>query len=235
MNWQLFISAFGLGLLSSFHCVGMCGAIAFSLPTQHLSPVKKVFGILSYNSGRIITYAIVGVLFGVLGRQINMLGFQRWFSIIAGCIILVIVIQTYVKKPIFHLPGFNRVNGFVQNLIGKYISNPSFSGTFMLGMANGLLPCGLVYLALTGALAAGTIDGSAFFMIAFGLGTFPAMFLLSYFGVFISLSTRNTIRKTVPFVVAFMGLLLILRGVGLGIPYLSPSIAISNGQVESCH
>ncbi len=235
MNWQIFISAFGLGLLSSFHCVGMCGAIAFSLPTQHLSSIKKAVGILSYNAGRIITYATVGIFFGVLGRQINILGFQRWFSIIAGLTILLIVVQTYLRKPILHFPGYSVVNAFVQKLIGKYISNPSISGTFLLGVANGFLPCGLVYLALTGALAAGTIEGSAFFMIAFGLGTFPAMFLLSYFGVFISISTRNTIRKTVPYVVAFMGLLLIMRGVGLGIPYLSPSIAISNGQVESCH
>jgi sulfite exporter TauE/SafE len=62
-------------------------------------------------------------------------------------------------------------------------------------------------------------------MIAFGLGTFPAMFLLSYFGFLIHISTRNTIKKAVPYVVALMGILLIVRGLGLGIPYLSPGLS----------
>src|SRR3954471_7712508 len=178
MTSQLFISAFGLGLLSSFHCVSMCGAIAFSLPTQHLSPYKKIEGILLYNSGRIFTYSLLGMLFGIAGRQIYLGGFQQWFSIIAGAAILITVIQSFLGSPVFHLPGFKKVNQFVQKLIGRFIQKPSFSGIFTLGMANGLLPCGLVYLAITGAVAAGSITGAATFMIAFGLGTFPALFLL---------------------------------------------------------
>src|SRR5438105_7290228 len=98
MGTQLFISAFALGAISSFHCVGMCGAIAFSIPTQHLSSVKKVIGILLYNFGRITTHSVLGLLFGLLGRQISLAGFQQWFSIIAGVIILMIVIQSLLRK-----------------------------------------------------------------------------------------------------------------------------------------
>lgn len=233
MNWQIFISAFSIGLISSFHCVGMCGAIAFSLPTQHLPPVKKTAAIILYNAGRIATYTILGIIFGLAGRQIYLGGFQQWFSIIAGSVILVIAIQSLLKYPLFHFPGFKKLNLFIQRLISKFINNSSLLSVFMLGMANGLLPCGLVYLAIAGALGTGTIDGAAFFMIAFGLGTFPAMFALSYFGFFINISVRNTMKRAVPWFVAVMGALLIVRGMGLDIPYLSP--LITDQQVISCH
>lgn len=234
MAVQVIISAFVLGLLSSFHCVGMCGAIAFSLPTQHLSTPKKLAGILLYNGGRIITYSIIGVVFGVLGRQIYLAGLQQWFSIVAGILILFVVIQSQTKRTALHLPGFKKVNSFVQQLVGKFLGATSVRTMFLLGMANGLLPCGLVYLAVTGALAAGTIGGAATFMAAFGLGTLPAMFLLSYFGYMVGISARNTIRKAVPFVVAGMAVLLILRGMNLDIPYVSPYFA-AQAQVSGCH
>ncbi len=234
MTWSIFISAFTLGLLSSFHCVGMCGAIAFSLPTQHLNGLKKAAGILLYNAGRISTYTVLGVLFGLLGRQIYLAGFQQWFSIIAGIVILMIVIQGASGRPVFHLPGYNKMHTWVQNAIARFLTSPSIASMYLLGIANGLLPCGLVYLSITGALAAGTLGGAAGFMASFGLGTFPAMFLLSYFGYIINLFTRNTIRKAVPYVVALMAILLILRGMNLNIPFVSPYFAGAKESIN-CH
>jgi sulfite exporter TauE/SafE len=235
MGLQLFISALALGAISSFHCVGMCGAIAFSIPTQGLSSVKKVTGILLYNFGRITTYSILGLLFGLVGRQISLAGFQQWFSIVAGIIILMIVIQSFLKKPVFHLPGYNKMYAFISQLISKFIGKPSLGSIYLLGVANGLLPCGLVYMAITGALAAGSVSGATAFMAAYGLGTLPAMFLLSYFGFLISISARNTIRRAVPFVVATMGVLLILRGMNLGIDYISPVMAGAEKSIIICH
>ncbi|WP_207491909.1 sulfite exporter TauE/SafE family protein [Aridibaculum aurantiacum] len=234
MSVTVIISAFALGLVSSFHCVGMCGAIAFSLPTQHLNGAKKAAGILLYNAGRITTYSIIGVLFGLLGRQIHIAGFQQWFSIIAGITILIIVIQGAAGKPLFHLPGYGKVQLFVQSLVSIFLTSPSVASMYLLGMANGLLPCGLVYMAVTGALATGSIGGAAGFMASFGAGTFPALFLLSYFGYIINLSTRNTIKRMVPYVVATMAVLLILRGLNLNIPYLSPLLASETNNI-SCH
>jgi sulfite exporter TauE/SafE len=235
MSWQIFISAFSIGLLSSFHCVGMCGAIAFSLPTQHLPSYKKITAIILYNAGRVVTYTSLGTVFGLAGRQIYLGGFQQWFSIIAGCIILVIAIQSFFKHSFFHLPGFNKLNLFIQRLVSKFINNSSPGSVFLLGMANGLLPCGLVYLAIAGALGTGSVDGAAFFMMAFGLGTFPAMFALSYFGFFINISIRNTIKRAVPWFIAAMGALLIVRGMGLGIPYISPELINNAQHTISCH
>lgn len=235
MSWQLIISAMAMGLLSSFHCVGMCGPIAFSLPSQNLSPAKKTLGILAYNGGRIVTYSLLGVVFGLIGRQLWISGLQQWFSIVAGIFILVILLQSLAGRPFLHLPGFWRVSQWVQNLIGKFILKPTIQGKLMLGMANGLLPCGLVYLAITGALAAGTVEGAAAFMAAFGLGTVPAMFLLSYFGFLIKVSTRNTIKKAVPYFVGLVGVLLILRGLNLNIPFVSPVIGSAIADTVSCH
>ena len=99
MGWQIFISAFSIGLISSFHCVGMCGAIAFSIPAQNLSPFKKILAIILYNTGRIVTYATLGVVFGLAGRQLYLGGFQQWFSIIAGSLILIITVQSLLKYP----------------------------------------------------------------------------------------------------------------------------------------
>jgi sulfite exporter TauE/SafE len=234
MGAQLFISALVLGIISSFHCVGMCGTIAFSIPTQHLTSVKKVMGILLYNFGRISTYSVLGLLFGLLGRQISLAGFQQWFSIIAGVIILMVVVQSFLKKPVFHLPGYNKMASLITKLISRFIGKPSLGSIYLLGAANGLLPCGLVYMAITGALATGTVTGATGFMASFGLGTLPAMFLLSYFRFMIGVASRNFIRRSVPFVVAAMGALLILRGMGLGISFISPGFSASQHTI-SCH
>lgn len=235
MIWQIFISAFSIGLLSSFHCVGMCGAFAFSLPVQNFSSSKKLTAILLYNFGRVSTYSALGLIFGIAGRQIYLGGFQQWFSITAGLLILIIALQLIFKKPLLHLPGFNRFNAFVQKLIARFLKNASLRGIFLLGMANGLLPCGLVYLAIAGALGTGSIDGAVLFMLFFGLGTFPAMLAFSYYGFFIKVSVRNVIRKAVPWFVAAMGILLIVRGMGWGIAYLSPELTSSAQHTVSCH
>ena len=228
MNLQLFIPALALGAVSSFHCVGMCGAFALSIPVQHLSAGKKILAILLYNTGRITTYTFLGLLFGLLGRQIEVAGFQQWFSITAGIIILMIAVQSFLKRPVFHLPGYSTVSTFAAKMITRFVGKPSLPEIYLLGLANGLLPCGLVYLAISGALATGSIIDSAGFMATYGLGTIPAMFLLSYFRLMIGLSVRNKIKQATPLVISFMAVLLILRGLNLNIPYISPAFSTSH-------
>ncbi len=235
MGWELFISGLTLGLISSFHCVGMCGAFAFALPTHHLSAPKKMLGILLYNFGRLFTYSLLGLIFGLAGRQIYLGGLQQKFSILAGVLILIFVLQTFFHKRIYRIRFIDRFNTRVQAFISKYIQQKKIYTLFLLGLANGLLPCGMVYFAIAGALVAGSIGGSVEFMASFGLGTMPLMVLVSYCGFMVNLSIRNTMRKSVPFVMGFMGLLLILRGMNLGIPYLSPFFENTASRVVSCH
>jgi sulfite exporter TauE/SafE len=234
MTWQLFISALGLGLVSSFHCVGMCGAIAFSLPVQGMSPVKKTTGILLYNAGRITMYSVFGLLFGLLGRQIYVAGFQQWFSIAAGILIILVVLNLLFP---FHLrlPALSKNHRLVQTVMSRFLKSPRLSNMYFIGIANGMLPCGLVYFAITGALVTGTVGIAVLFMAAFGLGTLPAMFMVSYFGYMLKLSVRQTVKKAVPFFMAIMGMLLILRGMGLGIPYVSPFVPSAPKTAIICH
>ncbi len=234
MTPQLFISAFGLGLLSSFHCVGMCGAIAFSLPTQRLPAVQKTTGILLYNVGRISLYALFGLLFGLLGRQLYIAGFQQLFSIVAGIVILLVVIQILFSFRL-RLPHLNYTSKWVQRLMSHFLQQSRVGYMFWLGAANGLLPCGLVYFAITGALATGTVGNAVLFMMLFGVGTFPAMFLISFFGYKLKVSWRQLIKKAMPVVMAVMGMLLILRGMGLGIPYMSPFVPAAPKEAVVCH
>lgn len=235
MLLQLFIAGFALGAVSSFHCVGMCGPIALSLPVHYLPSAQKITGIVLYNLGRITTYALLGLLFGFAGRQLYLGGLQQGFSIVMGSLLLVFFIAALMHKTLFRIRSADRLTLKLQAFIASYMQQKKLYGMFMLGLANGLLPCGMVYFAITGAMAAGTVDGGVLFMTAFGSGTFPAMLALSFFGSLISLRIRNQMKKVMPFVMLVMGVLLVLRGLNLNIPYISPYLQANNADAVSCH
>ncbi len=228
--------AFLLGLISSFHCVGMCGPLAMALPVQHFSAAQKSVSIFLYHAGRIVTYTFLGVFFGILGRHIFIAGFQQWGSIILGSIVLIIVLFQKVVKTSYTPPFVQSYTDALHRIIRYLWGKHSTLSSFLLGMTNGLLPCGMVYFALAGALSSTTIVGSLLFMILFGAGTLPLMFSVHFAGTtYLSLSFRNKTRKLVPFFIASMGVLLILRGLNLGIPYISPFLGNETGRVISCH
>jgi sulfite exporter TauE/SafE len=104
-----------------------------------------------------------------------------------------------------------------------------------LGMANGLLPCGMVYLAIAGALSATEFTNSVLFMSFFGFGTIPAMFILGFVGMKVNVLTRQNIRKLMPYVAVSMAVILILRGLNLGIPFISPVLAGPPPAAIVCH
>lgn len=235
MNWDLTIAALSLGLISSFHCVGMCGPIAFALPVQQFSTISKMFVTLSYHIGRIFTYAVMGGIFGLLGRQVYLAGIQRWFSIVLGVAVLLLLVQYHYQKSRIQPGWMNRFQIRLLNSMSRLLNKPKAGNFFLLGMANGLLPCGMVYLAIAGALSTNQISNGIFFMAAFGAGTLPALLALNWFGHMASISLRNRMRQLTPFVIAVMGILLILRGLNLGIPYISPVLETARGTGIICH
>ncbi len=229
----LIVSAFLLGFLGSFHCIGMCGPIALSLPIHSLSKTKKIVAIALYNIGRGITYSAIGAIMGLIGQQISIFGYQQKFSIIVGSIILL----TIIFAKVFDSPRFaiHKKFSVIKNVLGKLLKSTPHVGTFLfIGMANGLLPCGLVYVALSSALVIGSVSSSALFMFVFSLGTMPLMISIMVLGKFISVSFRSKIHKLVPVFIGFTAVLLILRGLNLGIPYVSPSYQKQNNKVENC-
>jgi uncharacterized protein len=230
------ISGFTLGAAGSLHCVGMCGPLSLALPSHHLSPARKFFSLLLYQFGRIITYSIIGLAFGLAGRRIYMSGYQQWFSIGIGIIIAALAVMYFLHKRTVHFSFFNRFYLYVQGLIVKLLRSSGGPVSFLLlGMANGLLPCGMVYIALASTLSFAEVSESTAFMAMFGAGTLPTMMLVAYAGQAIKLETRLLLRKAVPFFILSMGVLLILRGLNLGIPFISPELPHSAGASVVCH
>ena len=219
----MLVSALIFGLLGSFHCVGMCGPIAFLLPVDRSSTLKKTFQIFVYHFGRIVSYSLIGLVFGLLGKSLNLFGMQQQLSIAIGLLMITVVL---VPVRIFNKYNFSRpiykVISKVKNALGKELKKKSTDTFLTIGFLNGFLPCGLVYMAVFGALASGSaIDGSMY-MVVFGLGTIPLMTTAIYLGNFLSGKVRQHIRKAIPVFIIFMGFLFVMRGMGLGIPYISP-------------
>lgn len=216
-------SALVLGLIGSFHCVGMCGPIAVALPISNQSWASRLLGTLLYNLGRALTYALLGAVFGVLGEGIQLGGFQSWISIIMGVMMILSVFFPILFRNTAFMNRF--IFGYVSKLksqLGPLLHSRSLGSLFIIGLLNGLLPCGLVYVALAGAIATGSVSSGALFMFIFGLGTAPLLAVLTLLGNVVSVSFKSKINKMIPLVIVLIGLLFILRGMNLGIPYISP-------------
>ncbi len=233
---NILIAGFTLGFAGSLHCVGMCGPLSLALPTWHLRGPAKFLSLLLYQFGRIITYAVLGLIFGLAGRGIYIAGIQQWFSVILGLLVLLMAAMYFVQQGHLHLPFLNRFYLWVSRLIGKVIkTNPGFSGFLLLGMANGLLPCGMVYIALAATLSFYKVYHAIGFMALFGAGTLPAMMLVGYGGQVINPALKQLFRKSIPFFITATGLILILRGLNLGIAFISPVLPSPAAQAVICH
>ncbi|MCW3092155.1 MAG: sulfite exporter TauE/SafE family protein [Ferruginibacter sp.] len=232
----LLFTALTLGMLGSFHCIGMCGPLAFSLPLSSSSDFAKFTGSLLYNVGRVVTYSCLGLLFGLAGKSFSLFGMQQWLSVIAGAAILLFIFIP--AKWMARMGTNNLISRYlfaVRSALGKLFLQRNYRSLFAIGLLNGLLPCGLIYMAVAGAIATADPFKSAFFMAAFGLGTLPVMWSVSFFGNYMGISIRKKIRSSYPVMMALMACLLIVRGMGLGIPYLSPSTNKKTPEVQICH
>lgn len=235
--YTLVLAGFTFGIVGSLHCVGMCGPIALILPVSHLQTFYRRIALLLYNIGRASSYAIFGLLISIIGKGFSAFIIQQRLSILAGLLILFYFIITYlpVKKSI---PKFDYISTFIQNKITKFLRSPqSISSFFILGMLNGFLPCGLVYVAMASAFVFSNTFDSMLYMFMFGMGTLPAMYSVSEFGKFLNQKIREKIKSILPFTILLMSLILLLRGMGLGIPFVSPSMKMKGQQTKTscCH
>jgi len=237
MSPEIF-AAFFIGLVGSLHCIGMCGPIAIALPVPTSSNLSFLTGRILYNLGRVVTYSFLGAVLGLIGSKIALAGAQQIVSIVLGIIVIVAVILPQKYKNYFEQhPLIQKLAQPLKNNIGVLFKKGTFSAMFLRGILNGFLPCGLVYVALAGAIASGDAISGAAVMILFGLGTVPSMFAASVFGKFINVGIRTRIRKAVPILAILLGVIFILRGMNLGIKYISPKINVQS-EVSSemeCH
>jgi uncharacterized protein len=232
-------TAFTLGFLGSFHCVGMCGPIALALPGggPHGGNSKLHFVInrLSYNIGRITTYALIGLLFGLLGKGFAFAGLQKSLSVALGVLVLAMAFLPAAFTQSVNPAGkLGKGVGWLKKKMQGQFRRRGRLAVYTIGVLNGLLPCGLVYLAAAGALTQSAPWLGSAYMAAFGAGTLPAMLVLAFAGNFMSLHWRNGIRRMMPVATVVVGLLLIVRGLELGIPYLSPILGLLEKGMTMC-
>lgn len=203
----------------------MCGAISVMLPVDHHNSLKKAFQLSIYHIGKILAYGTIGLLFGFFGKRVYIAGYQQQLAIIIGLFIIIfaLVPERVLMRYNFSKPIYKAI-AKVKSALGKQFKKKSYGSLFTIGYLNGYLPCGMVYVALFGATAMQSEWMGMLYMILFGLGTVPLLVVVAYANQFLSTSVRSTLQKAIPYVAVLIGMLFILRGLGLGIPYISPSL-----------
>lgn len=226
--------AFLMGLFGSLHCAVMCGPLMLSLPLQNNSNFKSAVQLLLYQLGRILVYTLLGMLVGFVGNSFAIFVNQETLSLTIGIILIVFTALQFSGKYIKTLNAiqYKMINP-ISKLMGKLIGLPFWG--FFAGILNGLIPCGMVYLALATALNSASMLGGAKFMFLFGLGTTPLMLMISLGGIYLKKYIRFNTQKLIPYFMLFIGALFILRASELGIPFLSPNTSHHvHGNITEC-
>jgi sulfite exporter TauE/SafE len=230
-------TAFIFGLISSFHCVGMCGPIAMMLPVDRTNEAKRVVQISLYHLGKLTAYGLLGLIFGLLGKSFYLAGLQQQLSIILGILMIVVAVvpEKIFAKYNFSKPVYKIITK-IKSSLGQHFKNKSYRSLFTIGLLNGFLPCGMVYVAIFGAIAMQSVTLGILYMILFGIGTIPLLTAIVYLSTIFSFSFRKTIQNMIPIVAILIGMLFIIRGLGLDIPYLSPSdLSLFIKSEANCH
>lgn len=217
-------SALVIGFIGSLHCVGMCGPIALVLPLNRGNPTIAFFQIMQYHFGRILSYVSLGLLFGLFGRGLFVAGMQQKLSLWIGAFLIAGLLINYffsLKMPVFK--PYMRLLMRLQASMGKQLKKRSPYTTFLMGLLNGFLPCGMVYMALFGAVAMGSPAEGAVYMLAFGLGTVPLMSAVALAGKKLPQMFRVNFRRLAPLFVLIIGVYFMMRGAGLN-NYWSPAL-----------
>ncbi|TAD85162.1 MAG: sulfite exporter TauE/SafE family protein [Bacteroidetes bacterium] len=219
----IILGAFLLGFAGSVHCVGMCGPIGLLVPVMPGAEWKRVFSVVLYLVGKAATYATMGLFFGLFGAALNWAGLQQVLSVGSGIILLILVLVLVKKSSVFHQnAATNFISQTVVARLTKYVQTPTPFTPFFMGLINGLLPCGLVYMGLTAALATGHALHATLFMFVFGMGTMPLLLGFVLMAKQFGHHFKQRLQRLTPVLLSFMAVLLILRGLPFEIPFISP-------------
>lgn len=232
------VLGFSLGLVSSLHCVGMCGPLILSIPKTKFTlhnflHNKSIYNPIAYNIGRILTYVFIGIVVGLFGELIKITFLHQQLSIFAGGLMLITGVATkFEANNIIKSKTLNKIFSVLKTQISILLNAQTTSKMFLLGVLNGFLPCGMVYMAILSSLAWGDMNSTIIYMASFGLGTSPLLISLFFFSGFLSNKLRLKSQKIIPIVTIMIGLIVVFRGMGLGIPYLSPDLDKKTNQIK---
>ena len=228
------VAGLALGLAGSLHCVGMCGPIAIALPGRRKISWSMGGQKLVYQLGRVTSYTLLGVIAGFAGSRVVDAGFSQHLSIIAGVTMVVMaVLHLGMHKQIIHAKAFGKFASVIEQKIGAKLATHrgGVQAHYLIGILNGLLPCGLVLSALVGSIGTGDVLEGSLFMMMFGLGTVPLMSAVAMLGGFLSCKLRHKLQTAVPVIAIVIGVVFVMRGLSLDIPYISPVV---EGPKPSC-
>ncbi|RYZ93581.1 MAG: sulfite exporter TauE/SafE family protein, partial [Sphingobacteriaceae bacterium] len=213
--------AFVIGLFGSVHCIGMCGPLAFAIPFTGRSKWLLVWDKFIYQLGRVVSYSLLGLITGFIGKQLWLSGLQQGVSILSGVLIIMAASSRLFKVSFLKGNVAVRWSAPFNRFLVYAVKHQA--GHLFIGMLNGLLPCGFVYLALVGAVNTGSVASSAQYMFWFGLGTLPLMLAATLGAGLFTTATRIKMNKVVPYFMLCLGVWFFLRGLTLDIPYISPA------------
>ena len=221
-----------MGLISNLHCIGMCGPIAMALPLNRSSKLSIVGGITTYTLGRSTGYAALGVTVGLIGMSADLLGVLQWLSIVTGLLIIIYAWMGYVSGGTKNTV----INKLLMRSMGKLMKHTKRRSSlklFGIGLLNAFLPCGMVYVALLAAMNTGNMQNSFIYMVSFGIATLPGFIFLGalkdYFNR-IAFFNRRTVLASL---ISLVGVFMILRGLNLNIPFVSPKIEIITAEEDT--
>ena len=212
--------ALSIGFLGSLHCVGMCGPLVWgTMQLNQQSKTSKAFQILLYTISKAFAYGLLGLLVGAIGEFLFIGNTQKYFSIGAGIVLIgLFVLSLDVEKALFKIPAFKNFYNKSFQSISKMIQSYGDKSVVVIGFFNGLLPCGLVYLALAGSLLYPSPIASGTFMFIFGLGTIPALLGVGLGFSLLQGKWRQQLRMVFPVVQLLVGVILIYRGIVVQAP-----------------
>lgn len=220
-----FTTALLLGLAGSVHCVGMCGPLLLALPMATDERLKVLKHTFLYHGGRILMYGALGVMFGLLGKTLAIAGLQKSLSVGAGLFMLAMAFMAWrFERLVTALPGFGVFTRQVKDSMNRLLRQNPNGSYFMLGALNGLLPCGMVYAAIAGAIATTSGAEGGLFMATFGTGTLPLLLGVSFLRQKIGAGFRQKIRLAQPVLMTIVALLLLQRGLHLDLSLFESAV-----------
>ena len=215
----MLVTAFILGLTGSLHCVGMCGPIAMLIHGGNRQ--QYLYNRIAYHVGRTLTYMLLGLVTGLLGKIFLFGGLQSYLSLAGGGMIIALLVV-----PAFKVPFFTTAFIRLKALLGKHLRSSTLGSKFLTGLLNGFLPCGLVYSALVLALVQPSLQFSVLAMALFGAGTIPALVAFALSATSIQKVLPVSISTIQKITLAAVAGIMIWRGMAFALPDVIPGSEI---------
>lgn len=227
--WPLLGSFAVIGFVGSLHCAGMCGPLVIAMPWNRIEKGTWHKAII-YHLSRSSTYAILGVIVGFVGQTIGLAKWQQYAAIVAGILSLLLFFV-----PMLSLRGklVSKWSQTVTEMFSSVVRKKSWFMVPLLGMLNGLLPCGFLAMALLASLASASPVYGGMAMFVFGLTTLPTLLLTAQVGKTVLQLVKLNTFQLARYTALILGVLFLLRGLNLNIPYISPKVESSG--VTCCH